>query len=169
MAHLERDMLRRLSRARDLLREVPEEPLTVEEVARVVAISPFHFIRRFEEVFGLTPGQYRARARIERAKELLAGGERSVTEACMEVGFSSLGSFSTLFRRQVGTSPSAYRRRMRPLVVVPGQVPPVLIPGCLSLLGRLPPDAFRSFREAVDAGDGDAAPSSPVKTRRRPR
>jgi AraC-like DNA-binding protein len=138
----------RLCRARELLRETPESPLTIEAVARAVAISPFHLIRQFEAMFGVTPHQFRMQARLERAKHLLAAGHHSVTEVCMEVGFSSLGSFSDLFRRRVGASPSAYQRRLRAMVAVPGTLPGVLIPGCLSLMGGLPADAFRSFREA---------------------
>ena len=66
----------------------------------------------------------------------------------MEVGFSSLGSFSALFAQRVGVPPSAYRRRVWAMVQVPGRLPWEVIPGCFSLMGRLPPDAFRSFREA---------------------
>jgi hypothetical protein len=85
------------------------------------------------------------RIRLERAKELLAAGSQSVTAVCMAVGFSSLGSFSDLFRRRVGESPSAYQRRWRPLVSVPGRPPEALTPGCLSLMGRLPAGAFSQF------------------------
>jgi AraC-like DNA-binding protein len=148
MAYVDPALFRSLCRARELLREDALEPLTVEEVAHRVAVSPFHFIRRFDEVFGLTPNRFRTRARIERAKELLAIGEHSVTEVCMEVGFSSLGSFSVLFKRCVGATPSAYRRRTRVLVQVPGVLPPALAPPCLGLMGELPPGLFRSFREA---------------------
>jgi AraC-like DNA-binding protein len=139
---------RRLCRARELLGEPQEHAPSIEDVARQVEISPFHFIRQFEAVFGVTPHQFRVRARLERAKRLLALGHHSVTEVCMEVGFSSLGSFSALFRRRVGASPSAYQRRLRPLVQVPGTLPAALIPGCLGLMAHLPPEAFRSFREA---------------------
>jgi AraC-like DNA-binding protein len=115
-------------------------------------MSPFHFIRQFEAVFGVTPHQFRIQARLDLAKRLLALSDYSVTDVCMEVGFSSLGSFSTLFTDRVGEAPSAYRRRVRAMVQVPGTVPVVLIPGCLALMGRLPPSAFarpvRSFREA---------------------
>ena len=69
-------------------------------------------------------------------------GEHSVTDVCMEVGFSSLGSFSTLFTRRLGEAPSAYQRRVRTSVQVPGGLPAVLAPGCLSLMSRLPPSAF---------------------------
>jgi AraC-like DNA-binding protein len=142
------DLLRRLCRARDLLSEAPERPVTIADAAREACMSPFHFIRRFEALFGVTPHQFRIGARIERAKLLLARGEFSVTEVCMEVGFSSLGSFSDLFARRVGAPPSDYRRRARAMVRVPGFAPQELFPGCLSLMGRLPDSAFRNFQEA---------------------
>lgn len=137
-----------LCRARDLLSQSPEQPLSIQEIAREARISTFHFIRLFESVFGVTPHQFRIRARLDRAKLLLAKGQHSVTEVCFEVGFASLGSFSDLFARRVGTTPSAYQRSARVLVSVPGAVPPVLFPGCLSLMCHLPASAFRNFREA---------------------
>ncbi|WP_437736067.1 helix-turn-helix transcriptional regulator [Sorangium sp. So ce1335] len=140
--------LRNLCRARDLLSEVRESRLSIEDVARQVAISPYHFIRQFEAVFGVTPHQYRIRRRLDLAKQLLAAGNHSVTDVCMEVGFSSLGSFSAQFAQRIGVPPSAYQRRVRALVQVPGRLPWELVPGCLTLMGRLPPGAFRSFREA---------------------
>jgi AraC-like DNA-binding protein len=129
------DAFVRLCRARDVLCEVHDRTLTIDEVAREAAMSPFHFIRQFSAVFGDTPHQARIKARLERARRLLVSGERSVTEICMEVGFSSHGSFSTLFARRVGVSPSEYRRRARSMVAVPGLAPTPLFPGCLSLMG----------------------------------
>jgi AraC-like DNA-binding protein len=149
---LRHEGFRRLCRARDLLRVLDEPSPTIEELAREVQISPFHFIRQFEAVFGVTPHQFRIQARVDVAKHLLAMDRHSVTDVCMEVGFSSLGSFSTLFTRRVGETPSAYRRRARAMVQVPGNLPTALAPGCLSLMSRLPGAAFaptvRSFREA---------------------
>lgn len=142
------DTLRNLCRARDLLSEVHDATLSIEDVAREAAISPYHFIRQFEAVFGVTPHQYRIRRRLELAKQLLAAGRHSVTDVCMAVGFSSLGSFSALFTQRIGVPPSVYRRRMRAMVQVPGALPWEIIPGCLTLMGRLPADAFRNFREA---------------------
>jgi AraC-like DNA-binding protein len=142
------DRFVRLCRARDMLREVGDRPLTIDEVAREAAISPFHFIRLFHALFGETPHQFRIRSQIERAKELLAVGDSSVTEVCMDVGFSSLGSFSDLFARRVGTPPSAYRRNVRSMVVVPGTLPKELIPGCLTLMGP----AFAVFEKHPAAG-----------------
>jgi AraC-like DNA-binding protein len=141
---LRHEGFRRLCRARDLLRESREPAPTIEQLARELRISPFHFIRQFEAVFGITPHQFRIASRIDLAKEMLARGDHSVTDVCMDVGFTSLGSFSTLFAHRVGETPSAYRRRMRPLVSVPGRGHGHLTPGCLSLMALLP----RNFREA---------------------
>lgn len=99
-------------------------------------------------MFGATPQQYRIQMKLERAKRLLAAGDRSVTDVCMEIGFSSLGSFSLLFWRRVGATPSDYQRRVRRLVQVPGIIPAIVIPGFLSLMTGLPESAFRNFREA---------------------
>jgi AraC-like DNA-binding protein len=148
---LRHEGFRRLCRARDLLREFHERSPSIERVAREVQISRFHFTRQFEAVFGVTPHQFRIHSRVELAKQLLATGQYSVTDVCMEVGFSSLGSFSVLFMRRVGEAPSTYRRRVRAMVQVPGVVAD-LTPGCLSLMARLPSSAFvrpdRNFREA---------------------
>src|SRR4030095_4825598 len=114
-----------------------DEPApTIEALAREVKISPFHFIRQFEAVFGVTPHQYRIHARLDRARHLLPAGPQTVTDVCMDVGFSSLGSFSALFTRRFGETPTAYRRRVRTAD---------LTPGCLSLMGGV---QDRSFREA---------------------
>jgi len=146
---LRHDAFRRLCRARDLLVEVTDPPLLVEDVAKAVGISPFHFIRQFESVFGLTPHQFRIQSRLDEARRLLARGEHSVTDVCMEVGFSSLGSFSDLFTRRTGSTPSAYRRRVRAMVQVPGAFALVLAPGCLSLMAGLPPGAFSQFSRST--------------------
>ena len=139
---------RNLCRARELLGTSAEEHRSVKYIAREAAISPYHFIRQFEAVFGLTPHQFRIQSRLDRAKLLLARGEHSVTEVCMEVGFSSLGTFSQLFTRRFGSCPSAYKRRARSMIQVPGTFPQELFPGCLTLMGSLPAWAFRNFQEA---------------------
>ncbi len=144
---LRNDVFQRLCRARDRLHETADI-LPVREIAREAGISPYHFIRQFEAVFGLTPHQFRIHSRLERARVLLAGGNHSVTEVCLEVGFESLGSFSNLFVRRVGISPSSFQRRARGLVQVSGLSPAQLFPGCLSLMTRLPASAFRNFQEA---------------------
>ena len=140
-------MFVRLCRARERLHEVAE-PITIEALAARSGMSTFQFIRQFHALFGETPHQLRIRARIDRAKQLLALEHDSVTQVCMDLGFSSLGSFSSAFTQRVGASPSQYRRQIRPLIQVPGRLPPALIPGCFSLLEHLPAEAFRNFREA---------------------
>lgn len=144
-------VFRRLCRARDLL-ATPTQPLpSVRDVAREVRISPFHFIRQFEAVFGLTPHQFRTARRIECAKYLLARGELTITEVCLEVGFSSFGSFSALFTRHVGVSPSKYRRQVRTLVQVSGgrgDLDAILAPGCLNLMALAAEHRIRNFGEA---------------------
>jgi AraC-like DNA-binding protein len=142
------DVFRRLCRSRELLREVRERPLAITDIAREAGMSPFHFIRRFDALFGETPHQFRIRSRLEHAKMLLAADTHSITDVCMEVGMDSLGSFSDLFARRVGITPSAYRQSARCKVWAIGCLPQELFPGCLSLMGRLPSSAFRNFQEA---------------------
>lgn len=137
---------RRLSRAREWLESLDASP-AIADVAREAGISPFHFIRLFEAAFGVTPHQYRVGTRIAEARRLLATGQ-PVTDVCMAVGFSSLGSFSASFARRVGQAPSVYQRRIRTVVQVPADFDRVFFPGCVTLLGLLPQDAFRNFREA---------------------
>jgi AraC-like DNA-binding protein len=120
----------------------------MQQVAREAGMSTFHFIRCFDAVFGATPHQFRIAARLDRAKQLLAAGNHSVTDVCLEVGFSSVGTFSSLFTSRLGETPSSFRRRMRPLVHVRGALPGALVPGCLSLMEHLPASALSNFQEA---------------------
>jgi AraC-like DNA-binding protein len=133
---LKHEGFRRLCLARDLILD-SDAAWSIADVARLVGVSPFHFIRQFEAVFGQTPHQFRIEARLDRAKRLLATGEQSVTDVCMEVGFSSLGSFSALFRRRVGETPSVFRRRLRATYAQPRARSAALAPGCLSLMNGL--------------------------------
>ncbi|MER7128255.1 helix-turn-helix transcriptional regulator [Streptosporangium saharense] len=86
-------------------------PLDVPALARTAFMSPGHFSRSFKAAYGETPYNYLMTRRIERAKALLRGGDLSVTEVCVEVGCTSLGSFSSRFTELVGESPSSYRAR----------------------------------------------------------
>ena len=143
----------RLCRARDMLREAHDDRLSIEEVARTTGVSPFHFIRRFHAMFGETPHQFRIRARLERAKHLLAVSDYSVTDVCMEVGFTSLGSFSDLFTRRVGLSPSLYRRQIRSTGPGARALPRELARGCLTLMGA----AFAIFEKQRDGVLADSS------------
>lgn len=134
-----REAFRRVCRARDLLVD-STTPRTIREIARSVGLSPFYLIRLFGAVFGATPHQYRIQARIDHAKRLLAEGDAPVTAVCMEVGCTSLGSFSGMFAERVGASPSDYRRRVRRLATRASGPAPV--PGCLGLMTALPSGAL---------------------------
>jgi AraC-like DNA-binding protein len=123
MSRAAEDRNRRLLRARDTIDRSYAEPLDVAALARVAHVSPAHFARQFRAVFGETPHRYLQRRRVERAMWLLRCTERTVTDICMDVGFSSLGTFSRVFRDVVGEPPSAYRRR--------GPLPPV--PSCFAM------------------------------------
>jgi AraC-like DNA-binding protein len=103
--------LAHLRRARDLLDRDFARPLDVPTIAREALMSPSHFSRQFREAYGETPYGYLLTRRVERAMALLRDGDRSVTQVCCEVGFTSLGSFSSTFTRLVGEPPSAYRAR----------------------------------------------------------
>ena len=117
-------VFRRLCRARAILEMDVDPARTISGVARDVGLSLFHLIRCFRALFGVTPHQFRTSTRLERARQLLGDG-RSVTDACLAVGFASPGSFSHLFGRRVGVAPSVYRRR--PVARGPA-------PGCISLM-----------------------------------
>ena len=129
--HVTAHALAEFCRARALLRS---SGVTVREAAARTRLSPFQFIRRFRAIFGDTPHQLRIAARIERARRLLALTDRPLTDVCFDVGFASLGSFSALFARRVGMSPTAYRARVRAATPAHDRVA-TLYPGCLSLMG----------------------------------
>lgn len=101
--------LAHLRRARDLMDREYTRPLDVPALARTALMSPAHFSRQFRAAYGETPYGYLMTRRIERAKALLRGGDLTVTEVCMAVGCTSLGSFSSRFTELVGESPSMYR------------------------------------------------------------
>jgi AraC-like DNA-binding protein len=107
--------LAHLRRARDLIDREYARPLDVPTMAQHAFMSPAHFSRQFRAVYGETPYGYLMTRRIERAMALLRGG-MSVTDACMTVGCTSLGSFSSRFTEIVGETPSAYRSREHPAV-----------------------------------------------------
>ena len=103
--------LAHLRRARDLMDREYARPLDVAALARAALMSTAHFSRQFRATYGETPYAYLMTRRIERAKALLRRGDLSVTEVCMEVGCTSLGSFSARFTQLVGETPTAYRAR----------------------------------------------------------
>jgi len=120
--------LRALRRAKDAMdRDWADPGLDLDAVAAHAGYSRYHFVRAFKAAYGESPGQYLSRRRIERAEELLRTADLSVTEICMLVGFSSVGTFSARFKQQTGVTPRDYRARH----VRSGAA---LIPGCYATL-----------------------------------
>ena len=141
------DFNRRLLRARDAMDRAYAEPLDVRSVAAVAHVSPAHFIRSFRAVFGETPHRYLQRRRVERSMFLLRETERSVTDVCFDVGFTSLGTFSSTFRRIVGETPSAYRSGHGPVVA----------PHCVQLAAMRPREAAGDVLQSSSFGEATTA------------
>ncbi len=131
--------LAHLRRARDLIDREYARPLEVAELAQVALMSTAHFARQFRAAYGETPYSYLMTRRIERAKALLRRGDLSVTEVCLEVGCTSLGSFSARFTEMVGETPTAYRARDHGALAG--------VPGCIAR------DATRPSRKPSRIGE----------------
>ena len=128
-------------RARDKMDRSYDKPLDVPALARVALTSEAHFIRTFKETFGETPHRYLQRRRVERAMFLLRETDRSVSEICLDVGFTSLGTFGRTFRRIVGRSPTEYRAQAADLAAVPA---------CFSRAWTRPSSFGEARRQSVD-------------------
>ncbi|HEY3524405.1 MAG TPA: helix-turn-helix transcriptional regulator [Candidatus Limnocylindrales bacterium] len=144
------DLNRRLLRARDAMDRAYSEPLDVRAVAAVAHISPAHFSRCFREVFGETPHRYLQRRRVERSMFLLRETERSVTDVCFDVGFTSLGTFSRTFRDIVGETPTGYRMGHGPIVA----------PHCVQLAAMRPIVSAGELMQSSSFGEAIAASAS---------
>jgi AraC-like DNA-binding protein len=107
------ELYRRLHRAKEFIAASFDQPITIDEMAGVACLSTNHFLRTFRQAFRQTPHQFLTAQRLERARKLLLQTDLSVTEVCLSVGFESLGSFSSLFRRKEGSSPERFRRAKR--------------------------------------------------------
>src|ERR1700760_4008566 len=130
---------RHLLRAKDLADARYAEALGVDEMAAAAGLSRAHFSREFRRAFGETPHAYLLTRRLERAAALLRGTDRSVAEICFEVGLSSVGAFTTRFKRTYGCPPNVYRSSFPPAADY------ALVPSCvLRAYGR---PQRRTFRE----------------------
>jgi len=126
------EVLERLNRARKFIDLCFDLPLNLDEISSHACFSRYHFLRLFRQAFNKTPHQYLVERRIERAKELLTANDLRVTDVCFEVGFQSLGSFSSLFHKSVGHSPITYREKSRETQAAKRQ-----IPGCFLVMYKL--------------------------------
>ena len=130
------EVLERLNRARKFIDLCYDLPLDLDEISSHACFSRYHFLRLFRQAFNQTPHQYLIDRRIERAKELLSANDLRVTDVCFEVGFQSLGSFSSLFHKSVGHPPIAFRVKSRETQAAKRQVP-----GCFLVMYKLEPTA----------------------------
>src|SRR2546430_5444908 len=140
-------MNRRLLRARDAMDRAYAEPLDVPAVAAVAHVSEAHFSRSFRAVFGETPHRYLQRRRVEGSMFLLRETDRSVTDICFDVAFTSLGTFSRTFRDIVGEPPSDYRAGHEPMEV----------PHCFQMATTRPAVAAGGAGGAGRFGEGPGA------------
>lgn len=132
---------RYMLRARDAMDRGYAQPLDIATLARVAHVSEAHFIRTFRATFGETPHRYLQRRRVERSMSLLRDTDRSVTQICLDVGFTSLGTFSRTFREIIGESPSAFRARVRPV--------PIGVPTCFTMSWTRPSSFGEAHRSAA--------------------
>ncbi|HEX6819658.1 MAG TPA: AraC family transcriptional regulator [Ktedonobacterales bacterium] len=107
------ELYRRVHLARDYAAAMYAESVTLGDLAHVAALSPNHLLRAFRAAFGQSPHQYLTALRLEGAQQLLRTTDLPITQICLDVGFTSLGSFTTLFSRRVGCPPATYRLRSR--------------------------------------------------------
>jgi AraC-like DNA-binding protein len=126
------ETLERLGRARAFIDHCYDHPLNLDQISEKACFSRYHFLRLFRRAFNKTPHQYLIERRIEKAKELLTADDLRVTDVCFEVGFQSLGSFSSLFHKWVGHAPATYRERARERELAKRKVP-----GCFLVMYRL--------------------------------
>src|SRR5262249_1419609 len=110
---LEADTLLRLCRAREFIDHCYDHPLNLEQISSKACFSQYHFLRLFRLAFIKKLKQYLSEGRMEKAKEVLGSEDIRVTDVCFEVGFQSLGSFSSLFHKYVGHPPVTYREKIR--------------------------------------------------------
>ena len=125
------DFYRRIVQAKLFIDQNYAEQIDAGEIADEACYSKFHFIRTFKNIYGRTPHQYLTHVRIERAKVLLEQGV-SVTESCFAVGFDSLSSFTSLFKRRAGVTPSDFQKRQLQRKVEIKKEPLKFIPGCFA-------------------------------------
>lgn len=128
-ARLHDDVLRRIATARERMHDESHEALRVADLARRACLSEQHFVRLFRATYGVTPGRYLGALRIAHAKRLLSH-DVSVTEVCMSVGYTSLGTFSHRFARETSVSPKVFQRQMRAFGAVPQRLAALFVPAC---------------------------------------
>ena len=126
---LHTEIYNRLITAKTFMDEHYHEPITLEQISQKAFLSRFHFHRLFSQVYRKTPHQYLTQRRMEKAKDLLEEN-KTVTDVCNEVGFESLGSFSVLFKKEIGFAPQYYRNMAWLIKLQSLEQPKKVIPHC---------------------------------------
>ena len=123
------DTFRRLCRGRDLLASEYQSRVLIAQAARQACLSEFHFHRLFRSAFGETPHDFLTGLRLQRARQMLASGS-PVTDVCFDIGYESLGSFSSKFRARFGASPMEFQRQTRRIFGYTAPWHILMIPEC---------------------------------------
>jgi AraC-like DNA-binding protein len=129
MTVLTDDIYRRIVAAKVYMDENYQEPIGLDEVSQKAFLSKFHFHRLFTRIYRRTPHQYLTRKRLDKAKDLLSAN-KPVTEVCNEVGFESIGSFSVLFKKEIGFAPQYCRNMAWLKKQKQKEQPKIAIPHC---------------------------------------
>ncbi|MDP4260158.1 MAG: AraC family transcriptional regulator [Bacteroidota bacterium] len=124
------DVYKKIVTAKLYMDENFHEPIDLQRISRQACLSRFHFHRLFTRIYQRTPHRYLTQKRIEQARRMLAGKELSVSEICNQVGFESIGSFSVLFKREIGSGPQHYRKEARMRQEQAKRTPTAFIPHC---------------------------------------
>ncbi|HEY0676891.1 MAG TPA: AraC family transcriptional regulator [Chitinophagaceae bacterium] len=135
---LSNDMYRRIAAAKIFIDENFSETIGLDEISSRAYLSRFHFHRLFTRIYRRTPHQYLTYRRLERAKDLLSEN-MPVTDVCNEVGFESIGSFSTLFKKEIGFAPQYYRNQALLKKKQEKEQPRKCIPNCFIETYRILP------------------------------
>lgn len=127
--NLTSDLYQRIATAKVYIDENYQEPIDLDDISQRAFLSRFHFHRLFTKIYRRTPHQYLTQKRLDKAKDLLAEN-KPVTEVCNEVGFESIGSFSVLFKKEIGFAPTYYRNMAWLKKQKQRQQPKSFIPDC---------------------------------------
>jgi AraC-like DNA-binding protein len=141
---LNTDLYERIVAAKMFIDENYHEAISLEEISQKAYLSRFHFHRLFSKIYRKTPHQYLTLKRIEKAKDLLAEN-KGVSEVCTEVGFESLGSFSVLFKKEIGFAPQYYRNMAWLKKQKAREQPKSVIPNCYLNQGMNIEQGTRNF------------------------
>lgn len=123
------EVYRKLVQAKLFIDNHFREPIDLEQISRQALLSRYHFHRLFRQVYQTTPLRYITQKRLEKARALLAENKQ-VTEVCNEVGFESIGSFSVLFKKEIGFAPQYYRNKAFQKKKEQEAIPQKAIPHC---------------------------------------